>query len=65
MSGTVILRTNNQTPPLPCPTINRLNNINQLLLILQYPIQLVVVTRPKITHHVLVAVEEHDAARLE
>ena len=52
-------RTNNQTPPLLRTLINRLNNINQLLLILQHPIQLIVVSRAEITHHVFVAEEEH------
>lgn len=60
----IILRTNHQTPPLLRPPINRLNDINQLLLILQHPVQLVVVSRPKITHHVLVAEEEHHRARI-
>ena len=48
--GRIILRTNNQPPPLLRPAINRLNNINQLLLILQHPIQLIIVSRPEIAH---------------
>ena len=57
-------RTNDQTPPLLRPSIDGLDNINQLLLILQHPVQLVVVTRPKITHHMLVAKEEHQCHRV-
>ena len=48
--GRIILRTNNQTPPLLRPAINRLDNINQLLLILQHPIQLIIISRPEIAH---------------
>jgi uncharacterized 2Fe-2S/4Fe-4S cluster protein (DUF4445 family) len=53
------LRTNNQTSTLLGTSIDCLNNINQLLFILQHPVQLVVVSCAKITHHVLVAEEEH------
>src|SRR5690242_10604599 len=60
----VILRADDQTPPLLRAAINRLDNINQLLLILEHPIQLVVVSRAEIAHHVLVAEEEHDRARV-
>jgi hypothetical protein len=60
----VVLRTHNQTPPLLRPLVNRLNNINKLLLVLQHPIQLVVVSRPEIAHHVLVAEEEHHRHRV-
>lgn len=55
----IVLRTNDQTPPLLRPFINRLNNINQLLLILQHPVQLIIISRPEIAHHVLVPEEEH------
>ncbi len=50
ISGRIILRTNNQPPPLLRPAINRLNNINQLLLILQHPIQLIIISRAEIAH---------------
>ena len=60
ISSRVILRTNNQTPTLLRTPINSLDDINQLLLILKHPIQFVVVSRSEITHHVLVAEEEHD-----
>lgn len=46
----IILRTNNQSPPLLRPTINRLDDINQLLLILQHPIQLIIISRSEIAH---------------
>ena len=60
----IILRTNHQTPPLLRAPINRLNNINKLLLILQHPIQLVIISCPEIAHHVFVAEEEHDGTRV-
>lgn len=60
--STIILGTNHQTSPLLCPSINRLNNINKLLFVFQHPIQLIIVSRSKITHHVLIAEEEHDGA---
>lgn len=68
--------TDDQTSPFLGSAVNRFNDINQFLLILQHPIQLVVVSRPKIAHlyedqqavdvqkqgayHVLVAEEEHE-----
>lgn len=60
VSSRVVLRTNNQTSSLLSSSVDGLNNINQLLFILQHPIQLVVITSSEITHHVLVAEEEHD-----
>ncbi len=59
-AGNPTLRTDHQTSPLLCTTIDSLNDINQLLLILQYPVELIVVSRPEIAHHVLVAEEEHE-----
>ena len=56
----IILRTNDQTPPLLRALVDRLDNINQLLLILQHPVELVVVAGAEIAHHVLVAEEEHE-----
>jgi hypothetical protein len=56
----VILRTDHQTPPFLRPSIYRLQNIHQLALILQHPIQLIVISGTKITHHMLIAEEEHD-----
>jgi hypothetical protein len=60
----VILRTNHQTPPLLRTLVNRLNDINKLLLILEHPVELVVVSRAEIAHHVLVAEEEHHRDRV-
>jgi hypothetical protein len=62
--GRIILRTNHQTPPLLCSPIHRLQNIHQLALVLEHPVQLIVITRPKIAHHMLVTEEEHDGHRI-
>jgi hypothetical protein len=64
ISGRVVLRANDQTTTLLRALVDGLNNINQLLLILQDPVQLVVVTSSKIAHHVFVAEEEHDCHRV-
>lgn len=58
------LRTNDQTTALLRAFVDSLDNIDQLLLVLQHPVQLVVITRSKITHHMLIAIEEHDRHRI-
>lgn len=60
----ITLGTNNQPPPLLCPTIYRFNDINQLLLILQHPVQLIIVARAEIAHHMLIAKKEHERHRV-
>jgi len=50
VSGGVVLRTDNQTSPLLSSLVNCLDDIDQLLLILEYPIKLVVVTSSEIAH---------------
>lgn len=60
ISGRVVLGTDDQTPALLGSSIDGLDDIDQLLLVLQDPVQLVVVSGSKITHHVFVAEEEHD-----
>jgi len=64
VSGGVILRTDNQTTTLLRTTIDRLDDINQLLLILQDPVELVVVTGTEIAHHMFIAEEEHEGNRI-
>ena len=58
--GGVVFGCNNQTTTLPRPTVNCLNNVNELLLVLEGPVDLVVVSSAKINHNVLVPEEEHD-----
>lgn len=57
-------RADNETPPLLGAPIDSLEDIDQFLLVLQHPVKLVVVSGAKITHHVLVAEEEHDRHRV-
>ena len=52
--------TDNQTTALLRSTIDRFDDVDQLLLVLQYPVELVVVARPKIAHHVFIPEEEHE-----
>lgn len=63
-ASNLTLGTDDQTTTLLRALIDGLDDVDQLLLVLQYPIQLVVVTRSEITHHVLIAVEEHDRHRI-
>jgi hypothetical protein len=56
----IVLRANNKTSTLLRTLVDRFNNIYQLLLILQHPVQLVVVASAEIAHHVFVAEEEHE-----
>ena len=58
------LWTNHQTSTLFCPSIDGLDDINQLLFIFEHPVQLVVVAGAKITHHMLVSEEEHECHRV-
>lgn len=60
----IVLGTNNQTAAFLRTPIDRLDDIDQLLLVLQHPVQLVVVAGTKIAHHVFIAEEEHDGHRV-
>ena len=55
----ITFRTDNQTATLLCPSVDSLYNINELLLVLQDPVQFVVVAGAKVAHHVLIPEEEH------
>lgn len=62
MSGTVVLGADDQTPALLRAAVHRLDDVDELLLVLENPVELVVVAGAEIAHHVLVAEEEHDGA---
>lgn len=64
VSGRVILWRNHQTPSFLCAFVNRFNNVDEFLFVLQDPVEFVVVTRAKITHHMLVAEEKHERHRV-
>lgn len=56
----IILRADNQPSTFSRALIDRLNDINQLLFILQDPVQFIIIPRTKITHHMFIPEEEHD-----
>lgn len=58
------LGANDQTATLLSALVDGLNDVDQLLLVLQDPVQFVVVTRSEITHHVFIAIEVHDSHRV-
>jgi hypothetical protein len=57
--GGVVLWSNHQTTALAGTPVDGLHDVNEFLLILQGPVDLVVVSCPKINHDVLVPEEEH------
>ncbi|CAN8003102.1 unnamed protein product, partial [Ixodes hexagonus] len=62
--GRVVLWRDDETASLARPPVHRLDNVHHLLLVLQGPVDLVVVARAQVDHDVLVAEEEHDRARV-
>lgn len=60
--GGIIFGTYNQSSSLACASVNCLNNIDHFLLVIEGPIDLVVVARTKINHDVSVTKEKHDRA---
>lgn len=55
------LWTDDQATTLLGATVDGFNDIDQLLLILEDPVELIVVTGSEITHHMLVSKEEHES----
>lgn len=62
MSGGVVLGAHDETASLLGSSVNSLKDVDELLLVLQHPLDLVVVTGAQVDHHVLVAEEEHEGA---
>lgn len=56
----VVFRANHQSSTLLSSPVDSLYDIDELLLILKHPVEFVVVSRPKITHHMFVSEEKHD-----
>ena len=52
--GAVVLGAHHDTSALDCTTVDDLDDVNELLLVCQGPVDLVVVTGPKIDHDVFV-----------
>lgn len=62
MKGSYTFRANDQTPALLRAAVDGLNDVDHLLLVLEHPVELVVVAGAEVHHHVLVAEEEEDGA---
>ena len=60
----VVLGRHHNTPALDGAPVYGLDDVDHLLLVLQRPVDLVVVARAQIDHDVLVPVEEHGGARV-
>jgi len=58
--GGVIFGSDDETATLPGAAVNGLDDVDELLLVLESPIDLVVVASAEIDHDVLVPEEEHD-----
>ncbi len=58
----VILGTDDQTASLLGSPVDGLDDVYQLLLILEDPVELVIVSGTEIDHHVFISKEEHDCA---
>ncbi len=56
----IILRANNKTSPFLRTLVDCLDDVYQFLLVLQNPVQLVIVASAKVAHHMFVAEEEHE-----
>ena len=52
--------TDDQASPFLRPTVNCFDDVNKFLLVLQYPVQFVIISCSKITHHVFISEEEHE-----
>lgn len=63
LSG-VVFGGNDETFAFACSSIDNFADINELLLVVHSPVDLVVVTRTKIDHHMFVSEEEHDGDRI-
>jgi len=62
--GRIILRRHDQTSALLGTSIDDLDDVYQILLVVYVEVQLVIISRAKITHHMLVAPEEHDGTHI-
>ncbi len=62
--GGIVLGRDDKTAALSCAAVDGLDDVDQLLLVLHRPVDLVVVAGAQIDHDVSVAEEEHDGARV-
>lgn len=59
VSSRIVFWADDQTPPFLRPAVYRFEDIDEFLLVFENPVDFIVVAGPEITHHVLVAPEEH------
>ena len=64
ISRRVIFRADHQSTPFFGSTVNGLDNVDKFLLILEHPIQLIIIPSSKIAHHMLVSKEKHQGYRV-
>ena len=62
--GTVILRRDDETAALPRSSVNGFYDVNELVDVIERPVDLVIITGAQIDHDVLVAEKEHEGARI-
>lgn len=62
--GGVVLGRDDEAAALARAAVHRLDDVDHLLLVLQRPVDLVVVAGAQVDHDVLVAEEEHHGARV-
>jgi hypothetical protein len=60
----VIFGRHHETSSLACPSVDDFDDVRNLLLAVQGPVDLVVVTSPKVDHDVLVSKKKHYGARI-
>ena len=64
VSGGVVLGRDDQTTALLRTFVDGFDDINELLLVFEDPVEFVVVASTEITHHMFVAEEEHESDRI-
>lgn len=59
-----ISRSDHQSFSFSCTPVDDLAYIDEILRFTQHPVDFVVITRPRVDHDVLVAIEEHEGERV-
>ena len=64
VSGGIVFWRNNETSAFLCAFVDCLDDVDEFLLVLEDPVEFVVVAGAEVTHHVFVAKEEHESDRV-
>ena len=64
VAGRVVFGADDQTTALFRTTVDGLDDVYQLLLVFQDPVEFIIVSGTEIDHHVFISKEEHDCARV-